>query len=322
MWPFSRKEKDAEESKISHQNKIVKVGSDMIRVPSIDFFGVFSESETQLYTVAWADSDQSQGIGGFREGGEGTYILLKNSQVLLTGSSQRPNDGKVADTGIFVINDWLFGEGLNGIFYVFNKSGEQLVNHRFEANLLNNGISSDGKYAVCQCANSDTDDGGVLAFFDLESRSLTWKASPISGWADSYSFDSINRHLYLEYRDKGKYRYDFEGNFIDRERWEKERVNYASAFELSFIAKEQLKDAGGNLSPDKARELLSLLNRALEKGIDKYPNEQALIYRTIGETYESIGNTSEAIKNYELALQLNPKVGVKRKIVALKKEKS
>jgi len=37
---------------------------------------------------------------------------------------------------------------------------------------------------------------------------------------------------------------------------------------------------------------------------------------------ESLGKTIEAIHNYELALQLNPKVGIKRRLDMLKKQKA
>ena len=65
-----------------------------------------------------------------------------------------------------------------------------------------------------------------------------------------------------------------------------------------------------------------MLNRALKKGLDEYPNEKAAVYRTLGEVKESLGETSDAIHDYELALELNPKVGIKRHLDMLKKQKA
>jgi len=67
----------------------------------------------------------------------------------------RPNDGKVADNGTFIFNDWGFGDGLKGTFRAFDSLGQNLIVRRFRANLLNNGISFDGRFAVMpdvQCA--------------------------------------------------------------------------------------------------------------------------------------------------------------------------
>lgn len=246
--------------------------------------------------------------------------MAEDSVVVVSGRLERPHDGKVADNGVFIINDWMFGEGLKGTFYAFDRLGTQLVQHRFAANLFNNSIAKDGTFAICQCAfNSNTEDGGVLSFFDLLKGILLWKTQPEPGWADSYGFDLERKELILRYREKGEYRYSFTGQFIDKEKWETERLNFASAFELSFIAKERLKEKGCNLREEDAKEILSLLHSALVKGLDQYPNEKATVYRTVGEIKESLGNISEAILNYEFALELNSKVGVKRRLEALKK---
>jgi hypothetical protein len=321
MWPFLRKKK-IEVAETHSGNIVSKTVANFVSVDSTNFFGPYSESENGKFLVAWSDTDKEKGIGGFRERGEGSYILAEDTVVVISGRLQRPNDGKVANNGTFIINDWMFGEGLKGTFYAFDKLGNQLVQHRFTANLFNNGIAEDGRFAVCQCANSDTEDGRILAFFDLVKGILLWKIYPITGWADSYRFDAEKNELILRYREKGEYRYTFAGQFVDKEKWEVERVNFASAFELSLIAKERFKEKNYNLGEKDAEGILSLLYSALVKGLDEYPNEKATVYRTIGEIKESLGNISEAIHNYELALELNPKVGVKRRLDALKKQKT
>lgn len=321
MWPFSSKKKI--EVAETHPGGIVsKTGTNFVSVYSIDFFGPYSESENRKFLVAWSDADRKKGIGGFRESGEGSYILAEDTVVLISGRLQRPNDGKVANNGTFIINDWMFGEGLKGTFYAFNKLGNQLVQHRFTANLLNNGIAEDGRFAVCQCANSDTEDSGVLALFDLNKGMLLWKIQPESGWADSYHFDCEGKKILLCYREKGEYRYSFGGDFIEKDKWQIERINYVSAFELSLIAKERFKEKYNSLSEADAQEILLLLDRALNKGLDGYPNEKAAVYRTMGEVKESLGKITEAIYNYELALEVNPKVGIKRRLDTLKKQQA
>ena len=318
MWPFTRNKKD-KMTKSQNSDSVSKVGARMIRVRSLDFHGSYSESANKKFILGWQDSDHTKGIGGFRESGEGTYILAENGKLRLKGRLQRPNGGNVADNGTFIINDWMFGEGKHGTFYVFDKEGVQLIKHRFKANFYNNGVSPDGKFAVCQCAGSDTADGNVLAFFDIETGALLWKKIPKSGWADSYDFDCEKKYLYLGYRDEGKFRYDFDGKFLDKEKWETEQIENASAFELSNMAKNQFKEIDDDLTVKDAKEILSLLRKAFKKGLDEDPNEKANAYRTAGEVNEAMGQTDNAIKYYEKAIELNPKVGVKRRLGALKK---
>jgi tetratricopeptide (TPR) repeat protein len=293
----------------------------MIRVSELDFFGSYSESANSQFTIAWSDSDSKQGIGGFRESGKGTYVLIETGKVLLNGKVQRPNDGNVANNGNFIINDWMFGEGLRGTFYAFDKTGAVRIKHLFRANLYNNGISQNGRYAVCQCANSDSVDGGALALFDLDAGALLWKKPPETGWADSYSFDCNNNILFLHYRDRGSFRYSFAGGFLDKEALEKQRIENATGFELSSLARSRFRKIQAALTAEAAEEIFLLFNKAIEKGFAGYPNEEASVHRSIGEIHEALGRIEEAIVSYETALRINPKVGLSRRLTVLKKNK-
>jgi tetratricopeptide (TPR) repeat protein len=296
----------------------LKTDDTFARIEAIGFFGHYLNSSNGLFTISWSDFDRESSLGGFRTSGEGTFVVAKKDEVIHIGKLQRPNDGKISNTGNFIINDWLFGEGLKGIFYAFDLSGKILLKQNFSANLLNNGISKNGQYSVCQCCNSNTDDSNTLNFFDLEQGKLLWKTNPESGWADSYLFDCVKTELHLIYRDKGIYRYSFGGDFLDKEKWETERINYMSAFEISDIAIERFKEKKNVMNEAIAQEIIFLFEYALRKGLE-YPNEEALIYRTMGEIKESLGKIPEAIHYYELALEYNTKVGIKRHLDMLKK---
>lgn len=297
---------------------IEKSGGEFVRVASIDFFGPFSESSNRRYLVAWSDFDPSSGRGGFREEGLGTYILGEDGNVIAIGKAERPNDGRVADNGTFIFNDWMFGEELKGTFLAFDKNGNSLLRHRFPANLFNNGISRNGEYAVCQLCNSDTDDGGILAFFDLRNAKLLWKQAPETGWADDYIFDVERQLLTLVYREIDQFTYNFDGVLVDQAKWEKTSFERASGFELHVRAREELALAKQSGDKSNLHNIQELLKIALQRGIDQYPNEQAAICRTMGEIKEMLGDLSEALALYETALSLNPKVGLKRKVAAMK----
>jgi len=237
----------------------------------------------------------------------------------LSGKMQRPNDGRVADNGTFVLNDWMFGEGLKGTFYAIDRQGNVVTRKLFQANLFNNGISSDGRFAVCQTCNSDNADSGILCFFDLLAGAILWAKPPESGWADSYEFDVEKELLYLVYMDVGKFVYNFSGEFLDSERWQTERIKRANGFELSAIARERFQSLDKVVNTETGEEILTLLEQALQRGLDNYPNEQAMVYRTMGEVFEALGEKLKAIEHYERALRLNPKVGIKRRLDTLRK---
>jgi hypothetical protein len=79
----------------------------------------------------------------------------------------RPNDGKVEDNGVFILSDWGSIETLNGTFAAFCPDGTPILSRKLKANLFNNGLSPDGRWAVCQTANAPSDDSGRLFVFDL-----------------------------------------------------------------------------------------------------------------------------------------------------------
>ena len=97
--------------------------------------------------------------------------------TIAEGAMPRPNDGKVADDGLFILNDWGAIESLNGTFWAFNPDGTKRFSRSFKANLFKYGLSTDGRFAACQTANAPHDDGGSLFIFELiaGSRSPPWK---------------------------------------------------------------------------------------------------------------------------------------------------
>lgn len=218
-------------------NAMFKIYGDSIDIDKLGFYESLHRSENGRFILAWSDSDLKSGIGGARDKGHGRYVLLDREKIILQGKLERPNDGKVSDQGVFVLNDWMFSQDSNGTFYAFEPNGKQLIQHRCRANLDNNGISNDGQYAVCQTYYSeDESDANKLFFFDLRNKKLVWKREPETGLAEDYHFDTERQFLYLLY-DKGRsYRYNFDGNFLDAERWEKERINFVSGYELLTIA--------------------------------------------------------------------------------------
>ncbi len=83
-------------------------------------------------------------------------------------------------------------------------------------------------------------------------------------------------------------------------------------------------EMAGKQSPlrkEVAERVLSLCNRAFEFGFaEKYHYAISRTHWMRGEALESLGQKEEALREYELAVQQDPKVGLKKRIASLRKE--
>jgi hypothetical protein len=233
---------------------------DFLEIHSHNFFGLFSRSPNRRYTLAWRDADETGSRGGARSSGLGQYFLLQDRNILVGGRMERPNDGKVADNGTFIPNDWEFSSGLGGVFRAFRADGKQIVSRPFKANLFNNGLSADGRLAVCQTCNSpDPDDASILAVFDLISGTEVASWRPESGWATFYEFPADGQTVRLGYADGSAFSYAIDGEFLDRVRWAEAELNKGNL----FVVERFVKAADATASPELMRRLIGSIDRAL-----------------------------------------------------------
>ena len=93
-----------------------------------------------------------------------------------------------------------------------------------------------------------------------------------------------------------------------------EKGDYATKL---MAARDLLKTAA---TRDNARKTLSTADSALADGAKDRPDWSSIAHRVRGESYEVLGQLPEALAAYELALSLNPKVGVQKRAVALRKQ--
>jgi hypothetical protein len=302
---------------------VVEVDQDMLQIPSLGFYGPYSRSPDGKYLVAWSDYDSARGIGGHRNSGAGHHALVSDGRVLSHGVLERPNEGKVANDGSFVIADWLWGDGLKGVLYAFLKTGQRFFEARFNANIFNIGLSPNGRWAVAQLCNAPSPEGGCLCLFELPAGRLAWRLTPPSGWAEAYDFQEDRCLLGLSYRDRGTYYYSIEGKFLDEVRWQQDRITHASPVELVWIVDERLRGSEPlSLERDEAERLLLLLQNAVTKGLTEFPRESGRAHRLMGQIYESIGDTVSAVREYETALSVDSKVGIRRRLEKLKRARA
>jgi len=285
-----------------------KLNKDISLYSFLEFNGFFEHTENGDYILGWADSytDNGKQISG-------KYILIEKYEIILKGKIQRPNDGNISKNGTFIFNDYFSKEEFGGTFFAIGVDGKILIQKKLKANLGNNGISDDGNNAVCQTWYSkiSPEDSNKLFFFDLINQELKWSCEPESGNADSFRFDRENGVLFLDYNDGKCYRYNFDGVFLDSEKWGKDKAENANGYELLVIADGLIESINSSNSDlNQYEEAFSLMKRALEKGVSEYT--QSTVHRQFGEIYLKFSETAEAINHFEKALSLNPKIGLKK----------
>ncbi|MEQ8173335.1 MAG: hypothetical protein ABRQ38_30905, partial [Candidatus Eremiobacterota bacterium] len=243
----------------------INFNDDMVTIGS--FYGVYSISQNKKYLLGWGTIGDKNG-----------YVLLENNKFLLKKFNEKINVGSdfiVSDNGNFVfyiVNDL---DKLKGTFYAMDKSGEVLINKKYNALINNIGLSPEGNFAVCSTHNSNSrKDSCTFSFFNLYSKTLLWQID--GGGADFYEINEVEKKIYLKSRRlTGKYAYDFSGNFIDSEKYEKDCqehiINNSDGCYFIDKAKEEFNNLKGNLSAENTKNITELLNTAFKRGFHNSP---------------------------------------------------
>lgn len=284
--------------------KVRRVGGRIATIDAIDFIGQHASSPSGRFTLLWQDRAS---INGVMRGGR--YVLLDEGRLLLDAAMARPQDGKVTDDGTFILNDWGSSDELAGTFYAFATDGRQIVSRAFAANLLNNGLSDDGAFAVVQTCNAPgTVDSSVLVVFDLVAGKELACWQPVSGWATGYEFPGGDRVRMLRH-DRPSLDYSLQGEFLDRLLWYSDGVSRGEHHVIRD-ALEQGQVVSG-LGPDELRR------GALVAVADPDERFRAQSLRLLGEVEELAGDERAALAAYRKALDINPRIGVAKRAAAL-----
>lgn len=285
------------------------------RIPSRAYFGWFATSPDGRYTITWRDANGDGTHGGARVSGMGCYYLLDGAAIIAEGQVERPNDGKVANDGTFILNDWRFSADLSGAFFAFRADGSPIIAKSFTANLYNNGLSANGSLAVCQICNSPTEDASVLAVFDLIKGAEIARWIPESGWAQSYEFPEDGLTVRLCYPGGASFAYSLQGAFVDRDHW----IQWSLSEGNLVVIERLLDEAGKTPSAALAGRLIEGIDVALAACHPGDGHARSWAFKLRGICLEAVGNALEALRFYEEALRLDPKIGIKRRADALRK---
>ena len=320
---MSRSKQTSSSAKIQSKwpNTSATFDGKIFQLKNPSWWGFGSRSPNGRWLISWVESDIESGQGTNRERGKGAYLLydLSENRIVKKGRLERPNNGHVADNGIFLIEDWLLGGGLQGTLYAFAPTGQVLLKRKFTANLATSSISKTGKYAVCQTCNSETEDSGSLFLFDVQTGKQLFSASPDAGWTNDYDVDEENVEVVAHIRDVGAFRYDKNGVFIDAERLREQSLEGKDPFAALRAAEDYLSQS--SLTEERGRQIVKALDLALNQVPALDIKWQAEVLKWKGIAHESLGETTDALNAYDKALSINPKVGVKRRAAALAKHR-
>lgn len=244
---------------------------------------------------------------------KGRLALIHQRNLLFSKQLERPKECKVTNDGVVICCDILNSPDLSGNFVVFDKEGFILFEKRTTANLGNCLISKDSKYAVFNTLGSDTDDANSIFIVDVFSGKMLNKfSSTLSLYLGSV--DSENEILKLKDNNKLIVELDFFGNQLNKNEHEIQFMNRAPVVDKLYFFEEQ-----DEVVRIQNPEYLELLNLAIKDEDASYSIGLDKIHRRIGEVYEYKEEFKLAVKHWETALDINPKVGVKRKLDALRK---
>lgn len=303
----------------------VEIGDRMLRIRKINFYGPYNRSENKVFTVGCDDSDYKASFdegkrGGFRKDGMGRVVLLIDKKIKWAKEFERPHDAKVSNEGFVALNDWLFGEGLKGKFYLVNSSGEIVLQDKFAANMMNLGITKDSKLAWTTTAASDNSDSNQLFVYDISERKRLFKRNSLYGEIEK----SVFRDKCIEFTTTQGiyYKFSHKGELVNesevQNQIEKQKLNSNDLWAVHSIAKQKI-DEYESEELDK-EECLKIIQKLEELNTDVKDNSLAKTYRYKGELKLMLERKEDALSDFEKALKLNSKVGIKRKTKKLRKE--
>jgi hypothetical protein len=269
--------------------------------------GTEEHSPDKNYCVSFIDGYENNG-----KWENGTIILLHHQKILFRKSIQRPNDCHVSNDGIVICCDWQNTNALSGRFIIFNSLGEQIFTNKISANLGVSSISENSEYAIFESHYSETDDGSKIFIVDVKKKSIIHKIERPTSFNRAI-IDSVNKRISLIDHRNFNYEIDFEGNHINKAEYEDQIMKKGSIYDLLIFF-----DIKNNENKFQNERYLETLLKSLYDEDSLYAFGKDKIYRKIGECYEWSGDKSKAIENWEMAIALNPKVGIKRKLDQLK----
>lgn len=271
------------------------------------FYGTEQFSPNKLYCVSYLDGHSENG-----KWKNGEIALLKGNTLLFKKKVQRPIECYVSNEGIIICCDWQYSDVPKGKFLIFDTSGEKIFFKNTKANLGTCAISENSKFALFETYNSDTSDD--IFIVDIQQKQIIQSFQRPTSFNKAI-IDDENKRIKLEDPKGLLFEIDFAGAQTNKSEYENQIMTKGSVFDQFCLYSQKSDDV-----KFKDTNYLDLLKNALTDKESSYSFGKASIYRMIGEYYEANGDIPKTIENWEKAMQIDSKIGVKRKLVTLKKK--
>jgi hypothetical protein len=280
--------------------------------------GLTTHSKNKLWSVGYwdpgPDAARDMRTVSLRDNTSGK-VVVKLEHIL------RPFSVDVSDVGVFAVEDAGLASELSSRVMAFDRAGKQLYERNYRANLAGFSISPCGRYLASQTCNSSNEDSFIFEIHDIAEQRILASRTPVTGLSDEFSFETENgqlKRVFAKVQKIGKFAYSPTGEFLDA----KKHVN---AQLTKGDPSTRIRAAEELVLSDSSEKALQRAMDAVDESIKELSAESSWLgpaYRTKGELLERAGRDSDAIEAYRVALKVNSKIGVKKRLTALEKAQS
>lgn len=274
------------------------------------FYGSNEYSPNKNYCVTYCDGYYENELWK-----NGNLALIKEMSLLFKKEIQRPNNCYVSNDGFVICCDWQNSNELTGMFLIFDTAGKQIFARKTSANLGACAISDNSKIALFETYNSDTEDSNSIFIVDIEQKKIIHKFERPASFNTAF-IDTDKKLVKLKDHRGFIFEINFSGQQINRDDYEKQIISKGSVRDCLSLYFEKPNEV-----KFKDEKYLELLTKGLTDSNASYSFGKDRIYRMIGEYYDANGDIERTIENWNKAMQINPKIGVKRKLDNLKRKR-
>jgi hypothetical protein len=274
-------------------------------------------SPSRAFVLLWRDASDDDTAIGHRVGGPGRYRQIERGAGLrCEGRLDRPNDGHVADTGTFMLADWLFTDDLRSRLHVFTADGTEVIRRECRANVAATFIDAGGRYAAVQMASNPSDDRDDERFvvLDLTRGSELWSKPLEVGRAAEVEFDVAVGALWITTSNFGRVRYGLADGSVATAPLRELALETRDGFEILALVEDEI---ALGIDGDRRETLVRACLRASDR-LASYPSHAARALRVAGELLEASDPTRTATY-WERALALDSSVGIAKRLKELRR---
>ena len=265
-------------------------------------FCKFIVSDNNLYTLYWELDGKKLFLFSNNE------ILYTIDNLFFVKNADISNNGYIIVSGSFNKNED------EEYVVIFNPQGEKQFNTSVKTRIFNLAISHSGETCIFQTCNSmiSEEDNGKIVIIDITNKRIISKFESPLGWPDSYVFYENNKQVLLEYNNNNIL-FSFFGEFLEPNKIpEKQLSPYDIFYSLETSFAQISESTEHNIIQNLYNQYYSICYS------DFTPNVASLTYRHIGELALLLNKKIEALDFFEKAININPKIGLKKKIAELK----